>query len=129
MIEEKHTHLSRLEKMIADWAEQEKLLSFDEILEVELHIKKVPKVTVKIEGYHGTVRDPDTILVTEIGFTPKTERCLDLAYLKTIGDIRKKSLGEILKYRNFGKRSAREIADKLQNLGIPLDWDFDKHPL
>jgi DNA-directed RNA polymerase subunit alpha len=36
-----------------------------------------------------------------------------------------KSEAEMLKYRNFGKKSLNEIKDKLQQLGLGLGQKFD----
>jgi len=36
-----------------------------------------------------------------------------------------KTEAEMLKYRNFGKKSLNEIKDKLQQLGLGLGMKFD----
>ena len=36
-----------------------------------------------------------------------------------------KSEAEMLKYRNFGKKSLNEIKDKLQGLGLTLGMNID----
>ena len=40
-----------------------------------------------------------------------------------------KSEQEMLKYRNFGKKSLNEIKDKLESLGLSLGMKFDERLL
>jgi DNA-directed RNA polymerase subunit alpha len=42
-----------------------------------------------------------------------------------VGQLAQKSEGEMLKYRNFGKKSLNEIKDKLQQLGLGLGMKFE----
>ncbi|NBS49628.1 MAG: hypothetical protein EBS97_03320, partial [Verrucomicrobia bacterium] len=43
----------------------------------------------------------------------------------TVGMLALKSEPEMLKYRNFGKKSLNEIKDKLTSLGLSLGMKFD----
>jgi DNA-directed RNA polymerase subunit alpha len=42
-----------------------------------------------------------------------------------VGQLAQKSEAEMLKYRNFGKKSLNEIKDKLQQLQLGLGMKFD----
>jgi DNA-directed RNA polymerase subunit alpha len=42
-----------------------------------------------------------------------------------VGQLAMKSEAEMLKYRNFGKKSLNEIKDKLQELGLSLGMQLD----
>src|SRR5436189_286257 len=42
-----------------------------------------------------------------------------------VGQLAQKTEAEMLKYRNFGKKSLNEIKDKLQQLGLSLGMKFD----
>jgi DNA-directed RNA polymerase subunit alpha len=50
---------------------------------------------------------------------------LNNANITTVGQLAQKTEGEMLKYRNFGKKSLNEIKDKLQQLGLGLGMKFD----
>ena len=43
----------------------------------------------------------------------------------TVGQLAQKTEAEMLKYRNFGKKSLNEIKDKLQQLGLGLGQKFE----
>jgi hypothetical protein len=49
--------------------------------------------------------------------------------LNLIGDIVRKTENELLKYRNFGRKTCMEVRLKLQELGLTLDMDIPVGPL
>jgi len=58
--------------------------------------------------------------ITELELSVRSSNCLRDAKIKTIGDLVKKSEMEMLKYRNFGKKSLNEINKILVGMGISL---------
>jgi DNA-directed RNA polymerase subunit alpha len=42
-----------------------------------------------------------------------------------VGELAQKTEAEMLKYRNFGKKSLNEIKQKLAELGLSLGMTFD----
>jgi DNA-directed RNA polymerase subunit alpha len=63
--------------------------------------------------------------VNEIELSVRAANCLNNANITTVGQLAMKSEAEMLKYRNFGKKSLNEIKDKLQQLGLGLGQKFD----
>ena len=63
--------------------------------------------------------------VNEIELSVRTANCLNNANITTVGQLAMKSEQEMLKYRNFGKKSLNEIKDKLTALGLSLGMKFD----
>src|SRR5437660_1697645 len=63
--------------------------------------------------------------VNEIELSVRAANCLNNANITTVGQLAMKTEGEMLKYRNFGKKSLNEIKDKLQQLGLSLGMKFD----
>ena len=63
--------------------------------------------------------------VNEIELSVRAANCLNNANITTVGQLAMKSEAEMLKYRNFGKKSLNEIKDKLQALGLTLGMTFD----
>ena len=55
----------------------------------------------------------------------RAANCLNNANITTVGQLAQKSEAEMLKYRNFGKKSLNEIKDKLQQLQLGLGMKFD----
>ena len=63
--------------------------------------------------------------VNEIELSVRAANCLNNANITTVGQLAMKTEQEMLKYRNFGKKSLNEIKDKLTALGLSLGMKFD----
>lgn len=63
--------------------------------------------------------------VNEIELSVRAANCLNNANIKTVGELAQKTETDMLKYRNFGKKSLNEIKAKLQELGLTLGMAFD----
>jgi len=63
--------------------------------------------------------------VNEIELSVRAANCLNNANITTVGQLAQKSEPEMLKYRNFGKKSLNEIKDKLVQLGLGLGMKFE----
>lgn len=63
--------------------------------------------------------------VNEIELSVRAANCLNNANITTVGQLAMKSEQEMLKYRNFGKKSLNEIKDKLSALGLSLGMTFE----
>jgi len=64
--------------------------------------------------------------VTELELSVRSANCLKEAKIKTIGDLVRKSEMEMLKYRNFGKKSLSEINKILTEMGLSLGTKTQK---
>ena len=63
--------------------------------------------------------------VNEIELSVRAANCLNNANITSVGQLALKSEAEMLKYRNFGKKSLNEIKEKLQQLGLGLGTKID----
>ena len=63
--------------------------------------------------------------VNEIELSVRAANCLNNANITTVGQLALKSEQEMLKYRNFGKKSLNEIKDKLVSLNLSLGMNFE----
>ncbi|EDM27492.1 DNA-directed RNA polymerase subunit alpha [Lentisphaera araneosa HTCC2155] len=61
------------------------------------------------------------IPVTSVELSVRAQNCLRNAEIKYLGELIQKSESEMLKYRNFGKKSLDEIKDKMLEMGITLN--------
>ncbi len=63
--------------------------------------------------------------VNEIELSVRAANCLNNANIITVGQLGQKTEQEMLKYRNFGKKSLNEIKEKLQSLNLSLGMKFE----
>ena len=63
--------------------------------------------------------------VSEIELSVRAANCLNNANIATVGELAQKTEADMLKYRNFGKKSLTEIKEKLVSLGLSLGYKFD----
>jgi DNA-directed RNA polymerase subunit alpha len=65
--------------------------------------------------------------VEELELSVRSSNCLRAAEIKTIGDLVQKTEGEMLKYRNFGRKSLKEIQDILGEKGVHFGMDVSRY--
>ncbi len=58
----------------------------------------------------------------------RSYNCLKNANIRTIGDLVQKTEAEMLKTKNFGKKSLTEIKEVLAEMGLTLDMDLSDLP-
>lgn len=67
--------------------------------------------------------------VTELELSVRSANCLNEARIKTIGDLVARTEAEMLKYRNFGKKSLTEISQILKEMGLHFGMQIDPKKL
>ena len=78
-------------------------------------------------------RDRDEILqklalkINEIELSVRSTNCLANANIETIGELVVMPESDMLRFRNFGKKSLTEIKQKLDELGLSLGMDLSKY--
>lgn len=65
--------------------------------------------------------------VDELELSVRSGNCLRAAKIKSLGDLVQKSEAEMLQYRNFGKKSLKEIADLLVTMGLGFGMDVSRY--
>ena len=63
--------------------------------------------------------------VNELELSVRAANCLKNAKIKTIGDLVQKTEGEMLRTKNFGKKSLNEIKEMLVDMGLGLGMKPD----
>jgi DNA-directed RNA polymerase subunit alpha len=63
--------------------------------------------------------------VAELELSVRSANCLEAAQITTIQDLVVKTEQEMLKFRNFGRKSLNEIKDFLANMGLSLGMVLD----
>ncbi|MBN1558173.1 MAG: DNA-directed RNA polymerase subunit alpha [Lentisphaerae bacterium] len=79
----------------------------------------------QVDAEREELRRKFNMSVNEIELSVRAANCLNNANLTTVGELAQKTEAEMLKYRNFGKKSLNEIKDKLAELGLSLGMKFD----
>jgi len=63
--------------------------------------------------------------VDELELSVRSHNCLKNANIRTIGELVQKTESEILKTKNFGRKSLNEIKEILQQMGLTLGMQID----
>src|SRR5687768_14244033 len=69
-----------------------------------------------------------SMTVQELDLSVRANNCLESAKIGTVRELVKKTDGDLLKVRSFGKTSLREVKRKLADLGLSLGMDLDAVP-
>ena len=65
--------------------------------------------------------------VSELDLSVRAKNCLHNAEIEHLGVLILKAESEMLKYRNFGKKSLEEIKGKLADMGLALEMAIPEH--
>ena len=66
--------------------------------------------------------------VDELELSVRSANCLQNANIRYIGELVQKTEGEMLKTKNFGRKSLNEIKDTLKAMGLSLGMGLDSFP-
>lgn len=67
--------------------------------------------------------------VDELELSVRSHNCLKNANIRTIGELVQRTESEILKTKNFGRKSLNEIKEILQQMGLTLGMQIDTESL
>ncbi len=65
--------------------------------------------------------------VDELELSVRSSNCLQAANIKTLGDLVQKTENDMLKYRNFGRKSLSEIGKILEDLNLYFGVDLKEY--
>ena len=97
------------ERMIADVAPIEEVESYDE------EVIEMRKLLMKA--------------LTELELSVRALNCLKAAEVETVADLVSYTKADLMKFRNFGKKSLTELEDLVVNLGLSFGMDTSKYKL
>jgi DNA-directed RNA polymerase subunit alpha len=98
-------------------------------LDVFLSIGKLPE---EAEEEDGDLKDRKDMVkklskpISELELSVRSSNCLAEANIRTIGDLVSRKETEMLKYKNFGKKSLNEINAVLESMGMHLGMEIDE---
>ena len=65
--------------------------------------------------------------IDELELSVRSSNCLKAAKIETLEDLVKRGEPEMLRFRNFGRKSLNELSNILQNLGLSWGMDIEKY--
>jgi DNA-directed RNA polymerase subunit alpha len=65
--------------------------------------------------------------VDELDLSVRSHNCLKAASIKTIGDLVRREENEMLKFRNFGRKSLQELIEVLDDRGLQFGMDVEEY--
>jgi DNA-directed RNA polymerase subunit alpha len=92
-------------------------INFEEELETEGSDDRKPEI--RNENLNRSVE--------ELELSVRSYNCLKNANIQTIGELVQKSEAEMLKTKNFGRKSLNEIKEILAQMGLSLGMKIDEH--
>lgn len=98
------------------------LFLFMNIDESDYVVEEEEEVDEKLEEF----KDLLARSVDELELSVRSSNCLQSAEIRTIGGLVRKSESEMLKYRNFGRKSLKEISDILKNMNLHFGMNIDE---
>lgn len=95
---------------------------------ITTHTIHFDKGTSFNNGERDTIIEKLRLPIEEIELSVRAQNCINQAGIEYVWDLVRRSETEMLKHRNFGKKSANEIQEKLQDMGLSLGLDLEgKH--
>ena len=67
--------------------------------------------------------------LSEMNLSVRALNCLKAADVDTVGDLVKFNKNDLLKFRNFGKKSLTELDELLDNLSLSFGMDISRYKL
>ncbi|MFP6888003.1 MAG: DNA-directed RNA polymerase subunit alpha [Opitutales bacterium] len=99
---------------------------FEEISDEDIEFESQTK---EVSEEQNRLRNLLSMSVNEIELSVRAANCLNNANITSVGELATKTEPEMLKYRNFGKKSLNEIKQKLEQLGLSLGMKFESRLL
>ena len=73
-------------------------------------------------------REQYNLPVESLDLSSRSLNCLKRADIHKVGEALQYEKSELLKIRNFGEKSLRELLDKFAELGLPIDGNSSENP-
>ena len=63
--------------------------------------------------------------IEELDLSVRSYNCLKRAGINTVGDLTQKNEEEMMRVRNLGRKSLKEVVQKLREIGLDLRRSYD----
>jgi len=109
-----------------NFATQIGILHFEVFNQIKTHEITFDKGELELNTDKDALFAKLALKIKEIELSVRSENCLSGADINTIAELVIRSESEMLKYRNFGKKSLNEIKAKLEEMGLFLGMDLER---
>ena len=99
-----------------------------EQLTIFIHFPEEPEPEVEEEMEETELNENLFRTVDELEFSVRSANCLKNANIKYIGELVQRSEGEMLRTKNFGRKSLNEIKEMLTEMGLSLGMELENFP-
>jgi DNA-directed RNA polymerase subunit alpha len=97
-------------------------------MNILINFEEQPEISEEVaEGYQDSRLEHLDRSVEELELSVRSYNCLKNANIQTIRELVQKTESEMLKTKNFGRKSLNEIKDILAKMGLSLGMKFDEH--
>jgi len=94
-------------------------------LDIFVNYGELPEEEEEEETQDSEFADMVNKPISELELSVRSANCLEAANIKTIGDLVQKTEAQMLKYKNFGKKSLNEINAILVTMNLHLGMNID----
>lgn len=102
------------------------ILHFDVFKEIQMQMLTFDRGEEEINTDRDALMAKLMLKINEIELSVRSTNCLSGANIETIAELVVMPESEMLKFRNFGKKSLNEIKAKLEEMGLYLGMDLSK---
>ena len=96
-------------------------------LDIFVNYGELPVEEEEVETENTAFKEMIAKPISELELSVRSANCLEAANIKTIGDLVQKTEAQMLKYKNFGKKSLSEISGILVTMGLALGMNVEEH--
>ncbi len=98
-------------------------------LQMFIHVEQEMEIAEEMVEDEETVRIRQLLKtrVDELELSVRSSNCLRAANIQTLSELVSKSESDMLKYRNFGRKSLNELTAILDELGLSFGMDISKY--
>ena len=89
--------------------------------------QEVDKVESEKDAETERIRKILTTSVDDLELSVRSHNCLKAANIKILGDLVRRDENEMLKFRNFGRKSLAELIEIVENYGLEFGMDVEKY--
>lgn len=108
------------------FATQIGILHFNVFDQLKFHSLAFDQGEIELNTDRDALLAKLALKINEIELSVRSTNCLSGADIGTIGELVIMGESEMLKFRNFGKKSLNEIKAKLEEMGLSLGMDLSK---
>lgn len=95
-------------------------------LDIFVNYGEIPIEEEEEEEEDTAFKDLISKPISELELSVRSANCLEAANIKSIGDLVMKTEAQMLKYKNFGKKSLSEITAILTSMGLSLGMNVEE---